>query len=74
MPCIQSETSLPEFEIKVFLNVIKEQALSIQEITTKVNQPVFKVRSTLRELIKLGYILKEEDNYIISDKGKEFVR
>jgi predicted transcriptional regulator len=73
MPCIQPESSLPESEIKVFLNAIKEQALSIQEITAEIKQPIFKVRSTLRELITLEYINKEEDKYIVSSKGKEFV-
>jgi predicted transcriptional regulator len=70
MPCIQPESSLPESEIKVFLNLIKEHALPIKDITAEIKQPIFKVRSILRELMNLGYIHNEVDKYIISAKGK----
>lgn len=73
MPCIQPESSLHEFEMKLILNVVNEQQRTSEEIAEQTKQPLFKMRSALREMVQLNYIEEIGNKYTISTKGKVFI-
>lgn len=70
MPCGKSEGSLTQSEITSLLNIIKDQNLSAEEISARLNMPLFMVRGQLRELVLLGYLEIKDDQYVVSHRGK----
>lgn len=65
MPCIQGNTTLSVTEIDSINGLLKERPLSDVEVSEKMNLPLFKVRSKLRELVQLEYLIKKNDKYSI---------
>ncbi|MFD2639075.1 winged helix-turn-helix domain-containing protein [Piscibacillus salipiscarius] len=68
MPCGKNETTLAPSQIELFLTAI-ENSGNVDQIREKVNLPVFKVRSALRELEGAGYIEEVNEEYVLTDKG-----
>ncbi|SDJ12775.1 hypothetical protein [Alteribacillus bidgolensis] len=68
MPCVEPNSTLPESKIKLILQVIhfQEQDPTIEEIVKQTNQPLFEIRSILRETIRLGYITAKNNRYMIT--------
>lgn len=74
MACIKPETFLTEEEIKAYLQVLADQPLGDIELSKQIKHPLFKVRSTLRELERLEYIAQEADQYGLTDKGNKVIK
>jgi len=55
------------------LRSLNNGTLSPEEITSKTGQPLFRVRSGLRELKNAGFIEETEDKYRLSETGKTVV-
>jgi predicted transcriptional regulator len=55
------------------LQSLKDKALSPKEIADKTGQPLFRVRSGLRELKNAGFVEETEDKYRLSENGKKLV-
>jgi predicted transcriptional regulator len=55
------------------LKSLKEGALSPKDIADKTGQPLFRVRSGLRELKNAGFVEEAEDKYGLSRNGKTLV-
>jgi hypothetical protein len=69
MPCV-SPDGRPTSTGMALLKSLKNGALSPEEITSKTGQPLFRVRSGLRELKNAGFIEEAEDKYRLSETGK----
>jgi predicted transcriptional regulator len=69
MPCVNPDGSITD-SAKALLKVI-EIPLTAEEISTKVGQPLFKIRSSLREMVGADLIKEEGNKYVISESGKE---
>jgi len=69
MPCVNPDGSITD-SAKALLKVI-ESPLTAEEISKKVGQPLFKIRSSLREMVDAELIKEEGNKYVISESGKE---
>lgn len=69
MPCVNPDGSITD-SAKALLKVI-EIPLTAEEISTKVGQPLFKIRSSLREMVDAELIKEEGNKYVILESGKE---
>jgi len=69
MACVNPDGSITE-TAKALLRVL-ESPLAPEEIAQKVGQPLFKVRSSLREMTGAELIKDEGGKYIVTEKGKE---
>lgn len=74
MACLKPETFLTEEEIKVYLEALMDQSLKDTELSKTVKHPLFKVRSILRELERLGYVALEEELIKVTEKGQNYYR
>ena len=73
MPCV-SPDGKPTSTGMALLKSLKNETLSPEEITSKTGQPLFRVRSGLRELKNAGFIEETEDKYKLSEGGKRVVQ
>ncbi len=72
MPCVSADGKPTSSGLAV-LKSIKNVALSPEEIAKQTSQPLFKVRSGLRELESAGLVEETEKKYRLSDKGTKLV-
>jgi len=68
MPCV-SPDGKPTLSGMALLNSLKSGALTPKEIADKTGQPLFKVRSGLRELLNAEFIKEIDDKYGLTEKG-----
>lgn len=68
MPCISADGK-PTATGMATLKSLKDGALTPEEVASKTNQPLFKVRSGLRELKNGGFVEEANDKYALSKKG-----
>jgi predicted transcriptional regulator len=73
MPCV-SPDGKPTSTGMALLKSLKNETLSPEEITSKTSQPLFRVRSGLRELKNAGFIEETEDKWKLSETGKRVVQ
>jgi len=73
MPCV-SPDGKPTSSGMALLQSLKEGSLSPKDIADKTGQPLFRVRSGLRELKNAGFVEEAEDKYGLSNKGKTLVQ
>jgi DNA-binding IclR family transcriptional regulator len=69
MPCV-SPDGKPTSSGMALLRSLRNGALSPKEIASKTGQPLFRVRSGLRELKNAGFVDETEDKYRLSENGK----
>ena len=69
MACVNSDGTISG-SAKELLSLLSSP-FSAEEIAVKLNRPLFKVRSSLRELEEAGFIEKTGDKFIVTGKGKE---
>ena len=72
MPCV-SPDGKPTSSGMALLQSLKDKALSPKEVADKTGQPLFRVRSGLRELKNAGFVEETEDKYRLSEDGKKLV-
>jgi predicted transcriptional regulator len=72
MPCV-SPDGKPTSSGMAVLQSLKNGALSPEEIANKTGQPLFRVRSGLRELKNAGFVEETEGKYVLSEAGKTTV-
>jgi predicted transcriptional regulator len=68
MACINPDGTLSPSAKAVLALLINP--LIAGEISVKLNQPLFKVRASLREMTEAGLIKSEGDKYIITVSGR----
>jgi predicted transcriptional regulator len=69
MACVNPDGTLSP-TAKALLKSL-ETPLGVEEIAARLGSPLFKVRSSLRELVEAGLVEAREDNYIVSEEGKK---
>jgi predicted transcriptional regulator len=72
MPCVSSDGK-PTTSGIAMLKSLKDSALSPEEIAAKTGQPLFRVRSGLRELKNAGFVEETEDKYKLSKNGTSVI-
>jgi predicted transcriptional regulator len=72
MPCV-SPDGKPTTTGMAVLRSLKDGTLSPEEIAGKTGQPLFRVRSGLRELKNAGFVENTGDKYGLSEVGKALV-
>jgi predicted transcriptional regulator len=73
MPCV-SPDGKPTSSGLALLESLREGALSPNMIASKTGQPLFRVRSGLRELKNAGFVEETESNYRLSKNGETIVQ
>lgn len=68
MPCVSPDGKTTTSGTLV-LKAVKAGAATPEEIATKTGQPLFKVRSGLRELTNAGFIENTSNKFTLSEKG-----
>ena len=72
MPCV-SPDGKPTSTGMAVLKSLKNGASSPEEIASKTSQPLFRVRSGLRELKNAGFVEETQDKYRLSKTGEAAV-
>lgn len=73
MPCVSSDGK-PTSSGMATLNTLKDAALTPEEVAGKTGQPLFKVRSGLRELKNAGLVEEVEEKYKLSNNGEKIIQ
>jgi len=73
MPCV-SPDGKPTSSGMAVLKSLKDGALTPEEIAGKTGQPLFRVRSGLRELKNAGLIEENVDKYALSKNGENTIQ
>jgi len=68
MPCVSPDGKPTKSGIAT-LSVLKNGALTPEAVSEKTGQPLFKVRSGLRELIKAELVEQIDQTYILTPKA-----
>ena len=73
MPCV-SPDGKPTSTGLATLKSLKDGALSPEEVASKTGQPLFRVRSGLRELMNSGLVEETNDKYMLSKTGQTAIQ
>jgi predicted transcriptional regulator len=73
MPCV-SPDGKPTSSGMATLKALKDGALTPEEVASKTGQPLFRVRSGLRELKTGGFIEETDGKYTLSENGEAAIQ
>jgi len=68
MACVNADGTITA-TAKALLKSL-ETPLSAEEVSGRLGQPLFRVRSSLRELVQAGLVLAQGDRYMATEEGK----
>jgi len=69
MACVNADGTISA-TAKALLKTL-ENPLSVEEVSRQLGQPLFRVRSSLREMIEAGLVVVQGDKYQVSEEGKK---
>ena len=69
MPCLSSDGTLTR-SVRTLLEMC-QHARRPEEISAKLEEPLFKVRSGLREMVNVGLVKEEAGRHQITESGRE---
>jgi predicted transcriptional regulator len=69
MACVNPDGTISP-SAKALLKAL-ETPLSAEEVSGRLGQPLFRVRSSLREMLEAGLIVVQGDKYQASEEGKK---
>jgi DNA-binding IclR family transcriptional regulator len=72
MPCV-SPDGKPTKSGMATLSAIRNGALTPKAVSEQTGQPLFKVRSGLRELAKAGLVEQKDENYKLTPKAEQLL-
>lgn len=72
MPCISADGKPTESGLAT-LNAIKTGASTPQEIANITSQPLFRVRSGLRELVNAGFLEIIDEKHRLTPEGQKII-
>jgi predicted transcriptional regulator len=73
MPCVSPDGKPTTTGINT-LKALKDGALSPEEVSGKTGQPLFRVRSGLRELKNSGFVEENGEKYVLTQNGKTVIQ
>jgi len=68
MPCVLPDGSVTPTAKKILSTALQEK--SAEEISELTGMPIYRVRSSVRELLSAGFIEEKGGKYLTTDKGK----
>jgi len=71
MACVNPDGSLSESAQKLL--AVLAEPLSPEDISGKTGQPLFRVRSSLREMVEAGLVSEAGGSYTTTPAGKELL-
>ncbi|MFZ7137699.1 MAG: hypothetical protein ACOWW1_04715 [archaeon] len=72
MPCVYADGKPTKSGIAT-LSALKNGASTPKAVSEVTGQPMFKVRSGLRELVAAGFVKKVDDKYQLTPQGSKLV-
>ncbi|MDY6985344.1 MAG: hypothetical protein SVE93_02930 [Candidatus Thermoplasmatota archaeon] len=69
MPCVLPDGSVAPVAKRILATALQEK--SEEEISKLTGIPVYRVRSSIRELLDAGFIEEKGGKYLTTEKGKE---
>ncbi len=69
MPCVLPDGSVAPVAKKILSTALQEK--SEEEISKLTGIPIYRVRSSIRELLDAGLIEEKGGKYLTTEKGKE---
>jgi predicted transcriptional regulator len=69
MACVNPDGTISP-SAKALLKAL-ETPLSAEEVSGRLGQPLFRVRSSLREMLEAGLVIAQGDKYQASEEGKK---
>jgi predicted transcriptional regulator len=69
MACVNADGTITA-TAKALLKSL-ETPLGVEEIAARLGSPLFKVRSSLREMLEAGLVVVQGDKYQASEEGKK---
>lgn len=72
VPCVSADGKPTQSGIKT-LTAIKNGASTPQTVSQQTGQPMFKVRSGLRELVNAGLVKQTENKYCLTEEGTKII-
>lgn len=73
MPCV-SPDGKPTSTGMTTLKSLQDGTLSPEEVASRTGQPLFRVRSGLRELKNAGFVEEKAGKYTLSEAGKALLK
>jgi len=73
MPCV-SPDGKPTATGMNTLKSLQDGSLSAEEVSGKTGQPLFRVRSGLRELKNAGFVEETGEKYALTQSGKAIIQ
>jgi predicted transcriptional regulator len=68
MPCVSPDGKPTESGLKT-LTAVKEGAKTPEKVAAATEQPMFRVRSGLRELVNAGFLAEKDGEYSLTETG-----
>jgi len=72
MACVNEKGQLTESAKKLLLS-IESKALPVADISKETGIPLFKVRSSLRDMLSMGFVLEEGEKYKLNPKASKLL-
>jgi len=72
LPCVSSDGK-PTKSGMATLSAVKNGALTAKAVSEQTGQPLFKVRSGLRELAKAGLVEQKDQTYRLTSKAEQLL-
>jgi DNA-binding IclR family transcriptional regulator len=72
VPCVSPDGKPTKSGIAT-LSALKSGASTPEAVSTVTGNPLFKVRSGLRELVNAGFVKQADDNYQLTTEGSKLV-
>lgn len=72
MACVNDKGSLTE-SAKKLLTAIKNEYLRPEEISKQIGLPLFKVRSSLRDMKSMGFVIEENETYKMNPEAEKLL-
>lgn len=72
MACIDDKGNLTATAKKI-LTAVKDQPLTAEEVASGTGLPLFKVRSSLRDMASMGFVTQEDDTYQLNEKAEKLL-
>ena len=72
MPCVSADGKLTVSGERLLTAL--NQPMTAIEIAQKTKEPLYRVRSGLREMVAAGFVSEAEDQYSITETGKEALK
>ena len=72
LPCVSPDGKPTKSGIAT-LSALKNGALTAEDVSKVTGNPMFKVRSGLRELVNAGFVTQVDDKYQLTTEGSKLV-